>query len=204
MRDPKSKPDYLANWQFETPKASTLKVATTDSELIALYESGERLIGLQGGDLYKSLGGSGVAGLEADGVNTVGLKLDLGQLVVDESSYLFASYCKLLKPMKPWSTIWIINSPIIGQRRISPKSHPGDGWLDVVEFSLSFRQSLKAYKRSSTGDHLPHPQIKTSKKRTFMVNSNRKSKIVIDGKKIGFGKEVSISIIPHAIGVVLL
>ena len=137
MHDPKSKPDYLANWQFETPTASTLKVAMTDSELIALYESGESLIGLQGGDLYKSLGGSGVAGLEADGVNTVGLKLDLGQLVVDESSYLFASYCKLLKPMKPWSTIWIINSPIIGQRRISPKSHPGDGWLDVVEFSLS-------------------------------------------------------------------
>ncbi|GIR35077.1 MAG: hypothetical protein CM15mP49_04620 [Actinomycetota bacterium] len=61
------------------------------------------------------LGGSGVAGLEADGVNTIGLKLDLGQLVVEESSYLFASYCKLLKPMKPWSTIWIINSPIIGQ-----------------------------------------------------------------------------------------
>jgi len=204
MHERKSKPDYLENWQFETPKASTLKVATTDRELIALYESGESLIGLQGGDLYKSLGGSGVAGLEADGVNTVGLKLDLGQLVVEESSYLFASHCKLLKPMKPWSTIWIINSPIIGQRRISPKSHPGDGWLDVVEFSLSFRQSLKAYKRSSTGDHLPHPQIKTSKKRTFMINSNRKRKIVIDGKKIGFGKELSISIIPHAIGVVLL
>ncbi|MEC8391484.1 MAG: hypothetical protein VXZ58_01205, partial [Actinomycetota bacterium] len=62
MHDPKSKPDYLANWQFETPKASTLKVAMTDSELIDLYESGESLIGLQGGDLYKSLGGSGVAG----------------------------------------------------------------------------------------------------------------------------------------------
>ena len=62
----------------------------------------------------------------------------------------------------------------------------------------------RAYKRSSTGDHLPHPQIKASKKRAFMINSNRKRKIVIDGKKIGFGKELSISIIPHAIGVVLL
>ena len=77
MHERKSKPDYLENWQFETPKASTLKVATTDRELIALYESGESLIGLQGGDLYKSLGGNGVAGLETDGVNTIGLKLDL-------------------------------------------------------------------------------------------------------------------------------
>ena len=38
MHERKSKPDYLENWQFETPKASTLKVATTDRELIALYE----------------------------------------------------------------------------------------------------------------------------------------------------------------------
>ena len=44
MHERKSKPDYLENWQFETPKASTLKVATTDRELIALYESGESLI----------------------------------------------------------------------------------------------------------------------------------------------------------------
>ena len=78
MHERKSKPDYLGNWQFETPNASTLKVATTDRELIALYESGENLIGLRGGDLYKSLGGSRVAGLETHGVNTVGLKVDIG------------------------------------------------------------------------------------------------------------------------------
>ncbi len=51
MHDRKSKTDYLGNWQFETPKASSLRVAMTDSELISLYESGESLVGLQGGDL---------------------------------------------------------------------------------------------------------------------------------------------------------
>ena len=203
MPECRNKPDYLDNWQFETEITSSLKIATNDREIITLYESGESLIGLQGGDLYKSLGGSGMVDLEANG-STIGLKLDLGQLIVEESNYLFASYCKLLKPIKPWSTVWIINSPIIGQRRIAPKSHPGDGWLDVVEFSVPFRQSLKAYKRSSSGDHLPHPQITTSKKRTITINSKRKRGVVIDGKRIGFRKEISISIIPHAIGVVLL
>ena len=197
------KPDYLGNWQFQTKVSTGLKVASNEREIIALYESGESLIGLRGGDLYESLGGRGVGEREGD-KGTVGLKLDLGQVVIGESKYLFASYCKISKPLKPWYTIWVVNSPIIGHRRISPKSHPADGLLDIVEFSLSFRQSKKAYKRAKSGDHLPHPQIKTSKKRTYTIKARGKRKVVIDGEKIAYGKEISISIIPHAIAVVLL
>ena len=203
MTERNNKTDYLSNWQFQTKVSTSLKVASNEKEIIALYESGESLIGLQGGDLHESLGGRGVGEREGD-EGTVGLKVDLGQLVIGKSNYLFASYCKISKPLKPWYTIWVVNSPIIDHRRISPKSHPADGLLDIVEFSLSFRQSLKAYKRAKSGDHLPHPQIKTSKKRTYMIKASGKREVVIDGKKIAYCKEVSISIIPHAIAVVLL
>tara|TARA_B100000579_G_scaffold37357_1_gene26116 strand:- start:12579 stop:13190 length:612 start_codon:yes stop_codon:yes gene_type:complete len=203
MPELNNKADYLKNWQFLTRISPTLKVASNEREIIALYESGESLIGLQGGDLYESLGGRGAGEIQSD-KDTVGLKLDLGQVVIGQSSYLFASYCKISKPLKPWSTIWAINSPIIGHRRISPKSHPADGLLDIVEFSLSFRQSLKAYKRSTSGDHLPHPNIKTSKKRTYTINARGTGRVVIDGKKITYSKEASVSVIPHAIAVVLL
>ena len=203
MPECSNKADYLGSWQFQTKVSASLKVASNEREIIGLYESGESLIGLQGGDLYESLGGRGV-GERAGNEGTVGLKLDLGQLVIGKSNYLFASYCKISKQLKPWYTIWVVNSPIIGHRRISPKSHPSDGLLDIVEFSLSFRQSKKAYKRAKSGDHLPHPQIKTSKKRTYMIKARGKRKVVIDGKKIAYSKEISISIIPHAIAVVLL
>ena len=203
MPERNNKTDYLSNWQFQTKVSTSLKVASNEKEIIALYESGESLIGLQGGDLHESLGGRGVGEREGD-EGTVGLKVDLGQLVIGKSNYLFASYCKISKPLKPWYTIWVVNSPIIDHRRISPKSHPADGLLDIVEFSLSFRQSLKAYKRAKSGDHLPHPQIKTSKKRTYMINARGKRKIIIDGKKIAYGKEISLSVIPHAIAVILL
>ena len=203
MTERNNKTDYLSNWQFQTKVSTSLKVASNEKEIIALYESGESLIGLQGGDLHESLGGRGVGEREGD-EGTVGLKVDLGQLVIGKSNYLFASYCKISKPLKPWYTIWVVNSPIIDHRRISPKSHPADGLLDIVEFSLSFRQSLKAYKRAKSGDHLPHPQIKTSKKRTYMINARGKRKIIIDGKKIAYGKEISLSVIPHAIAVILL
>ncbi|MBC95881.1 hypothetical protein CL649_03325 [bacterium] len=203
MPERNNRADYLGNWQFITEISPKLKVASNEKEIIALYESGESLIGLQGGDLYESLGGRGLGERESN-KGTIGLKLDLGQLVIGQSNYLFASYCKISKPLKPWYTIWVINSPIIGHRRISPKSHPADGLLDIVEFSLSFRQSLKAYKRSTSGDHLPHPHIKTSKKRTYKINERGKRKVVIDGKKISYSNEVSVSVIPHAIAVVLL
>ena len=203
MAECDNKPDYLGNWQFQTKVSTGLKVASNEREIIALYESGESLIGLRGGDLYESLGGRGVGERESDNA-TVGLRLDLGHLVIGQLNYLFASYCKISKPLKPWYTIWVINSPIIDGRRISPKSHPADGFLDIVEFSLSFRQSQKAYKRSKSGDHLPHPQIQTSKKRTYMMKAKGKRKVVIDGKKITYSNEASISVIPHAIAVILL
>ena len=203
MPERDNKAHYLENWQFQTKAPTSLKVASNEREIVALYESGESLIGLRGGDLYESLGGRGLGEREVD-KGTVGLKLDLGQLVIGQSNYLFASYCKISKPLKPWDTIWAVNSPIIGHRRISPKSHPADGLLDIVKFSLSFRESLKAYKRSTSGDHLPHPDIKTSKKRNCMINARGKRKVVIDGEKIAYSKEVSISVIPHAIAVVLL
>tara|TARA_Y100000768_G_scaffold116641_1_gene86171 strand:+ start:5305 stop:5916 length:612 start_codon:yes stop_codon:yes gene_type:complete len=203
MPERNTKANYLGNWQFATEISPTLKIASNERDIIALYENGESLIGLQGGDLYESLGGRGVSGGESDR-EAIGLKLDLGQLVIGQSSYLFASYCKISKPLKPWYTIWVVNSPIIGHRRISPKSHPADGMLDIVQYSLSFRQSLKAYKRSTSGDHLPHPQIKTSKKATTTINQKGKRRIVIDGKKIAYSKEVTVSVIPHAIAVLLL
>ena len=203
MPEHNNKADYLGNWQFLTEISPTLKIASDEKEIIALYESGESLIGLQGGDLYESLGGRGVGQQDRE-KRTVGLKLDLGQLVVGQERHLFASYCKVSNPLRPWYTIWVINSPIIGHRRISPKSHPADGLLDIIEFSLTFRESLKAYKRSMSGDHLPHPHIKTSKKRTHTINPRGKRKVVIDGRKVAYSKELSISVIPHAIAVVLL
>jgi len=202
MPEHKDKVDYLGKWQFATKSTAELKIASSDRDIVALYEEGESLIALQGGDLYESLGGRGVANGESE-KDTVALKLDLGRLNIGQSSYLFASYCKVSKPIKPWCTLWAVNSPIIGHRRISPKSHPADGLLDIVEFSLPFREFLTAYKRSSSGDHIPHPQIKTSKKSSYTVNSRNKRRVVIDGKKVAYVKQLSISVIPHAISVVL-
>ena len=51
MAECNNKADYLGSWQFQTKVSASLKVASNEREIIELYESGENLIGLQGGDI---------------------------------------------------------------------------------------------------------------------------------------------------------
>ena len=203
MNEQNSAAKYLDSWQFTTQTGSSLKVAKTDTEIVRYYESGESLIRLRGGDLYKSLGGKEISH-NGTGNTSVALKLDLGVLKLKQSKYLFASYCKVADPLKPWLALWAVNSPIIAGKRISPKSHPADGLLDIIEFSMTLREFQKAYKRFKSGDHIPHPDIKTSKKSEYRINLNKKQRIVVDGKTVAYAKDLSIELIPHAIAVVLL
>jgi hypothetical protein len=194
--------NYLNNWQSEIDKRPDLHVAFDDRDVVKLFQLGESLISLRGGDLYKSLGGNNKA-TSLDDKKSIALKIDLGQIDIDGSQYFFASYCRIANSLQPWHSTFIVNSPVIRNRRISPKGHPGDGKFEIIEFSMSLRQSLSAYRRSKSGDHLPHPDIKTYRKTEYKAKLKKNQRVSVDGGIVKSSSDFSMSVIPHAISVVL-
>ena len=72
-----------------------------------------------------------------------------------------------------------------GAMKISPRSYPGDGLLDVQisigPKSEAFTMIPKIYK----GEHLPHPHIKEMRGRTITVDAERPLPIEGDGEVLG-------------------
>jgi diacylglycerol kinase (ATP) len=72
-----------------------------------------------------------------------------------------------------------------GGMRISPRSYPGDGALDVLVFrgpkSDSFTTLPKVYK----GEHVPHENIVEMKGKTIRVEAEQPLRIEADGEELG-------------------
>ena len=77
--------DYLGNWEQSIKIPHNLKTATSDEEICSLYQSGEQLIRLQGGNLYASLGGNGLIDL-TNTDKAVCLQVDLGEIYATKAN----------------------------------------------------------------------------------------------------------------------
>ncbi len=75
----------------------------------------------------------------------------------------------------------VSNSGIVRGRDVLPRAHPNDGYVDVlnIDEAITTRQRLSAWRRSSTGSHLPHPQLRASRSTEFEW-SGRASRMVAD------------------------
>ena len=75
----------------------------------------------------------------------------------------------------------ISNSGIVRGRDVLPRAHPNDGYVDVLEVdeAITTRQRLSAWRRATTGSHLPHPQLRASRSTEFEW-SGRASRMVAD------------------------
>lgn len=67
------------------------------------------------------------------------------------------------------SHLIISNSGIVRGRDVLPRAHPNDGYVDVLEIdeAITMRQRLSAWHRAKTGSHLPHPQLRASRRTEF-------------------------------------
>ena len=95
----------------------------------------------------------------------------------------------------------ISNSGILRGRDVLPRSHPNDGFVDVLEIapSITPRQRLVAWHRAKTGSHLPHPLIRATSNTQFEW-SGRPSRMVADGVTFTGVDWVRCSVLADAIG----
>ena len=72
-----------------------------------------------------------------------------------------------------------------GGMKISPRSYPGDGVLDVQISTGPKSQAFTMIPKIYRGEHVPHPDIKEFRGRTITVDAERPLPLEADGEVLG-------------------
>lgn len=164
---------------------------------------GERLptFGLTGGDLCRTLGGTGDAGRLHSG-EAMTVPVDLGVAVLDGVPTVFVAH---LTTGRPFGRSWacVMNAQWLDDLDLGPMSHPGDGLLDITTGSLPRRERRKALKRARTGTHLPHPALSTLRTGSHDLRFETSVPVRIDGTPVGSARTVLVSVECDALTVVI-
>jgi diacylglycerol kinase family enzyme len=159
-------------------------------------------IGLLGGDLCRTLGGTGDEA-RLRGSEAITLPIDLAEADVDGHVHLFLAH---VIARRSWWTgqVWAaMNAEWLGGWDVAPRAHPGDGLLDTLDVSMSLRDRIKARRRLPTGTHVPHPAIAQQRRGHAEVTFDSPVGIWIDGLRVGDTTSLAVRITGEVVDVVV-
>jgi len=172
----------------------------TDADARRAVEAARRdgrpfpVLGLGGGDLARTLGGTGAL--------DVAFPADLGQVLIDGRLHLFVASC--LVRSRSWRrTLAVGNAQWLGEWNLWPRGHPNDGRLDVLDARLPAGDLWKVRRRLPSGSHLPHPGIETRRVKAETLELERPLGVWLDGERAGEGCTFAFRCVPDALRVVV-
>ena len=172
----------------------------TDGEARRAVEAARRegrpfpVLGLTGGDLARTLGGTGSL--------DVAFPVDLGQVLVDGRLHLFVASCVVRT--RSWRrAVAVGNAQWLGRWNLWPRGHPNDGRLDLLDARLPTGELWKVRRRLPTGSHLPHPGIETRRIKAETVELERTLAVWLDGEPAGEGRTFAFRCVPDALRVLV-
>lgn len=174
-----------------TPPAG-IPIAHSDREASRLIVAGRREFILTAGDMARTIGAS----LSTDDCTYRRLVVDLVEIdLVDprgaqQTVHMFG-HCTIRSPwifggpLRRQVTV-VCNAQFVHSLDLSPKGHPNDGKIELLEFlrSLSIRDRLQVRVRARNGDHLPHPNIRF-RQVSDVVALDVTGVVVVDGRRLG-------------------
>lgn len=161
-------------------------------------------IGLTGGDLWRTLGApAGDADRLRAGPATR-VTVDVGWVSIDgsELEHAFVAHC--IARTRGWGLVLaVMNAEWLDEWDVAPKSHPGDGWLDVTEAELSWAERNKVRDRLPTGTHLPHPGLMTSRVTETEFELMKPRRLYLDGSVFPKVRHLKVRLEPASLTVVV-
>jgi diacylglycerol kinase (ATP) len=85
-----------------------------------------------------------------------------------------------------------------GGMKISPRSYPGDGYLDVQISTGPKSEAFTLIPKIYRGEHVPHPHIREFRGRVVTVNADRPLPVEADGEVLGT-TPATFTVVPQAI-----
>lgn len=193
-------------WGAPGPLPAGAIMVASDAAARAAVEhakrSGDALpaLGLLGGDLCRTVGGRGDEARIRSGGGTV-LPVDLGAVLVDGRRHSFVAHC-VVRGRTPWRgrVVAAMNAQYVGRFDVAPRSHPGDGRLDVIDVSSAFSTTdrWKAWRRLAAGTHLPHPRIAERRVAAIQLDVDGLD-VWLDGERVGPARSLSLRVEPDAL-----
>ena len=179
-------------------------VASGDAEARRIVENARRrgepipALGLAGGDLCRTLGGSGRV---REHPHTV--TCDLGSVLLDGRIHWFTAHLVARRSWLAGRFVVVMNAAFVGNWNLGPRAHPGDGLLDVSDGNPSPSQRLRAARRLRSGTHLPHPEITVSRVAAFSTSFERPTPVLLDGEAVGLFRKLVVRVERDALEVVV-
>lgn len=179
-------------------------VVRSDAEARAVVTEARRAgepippLGLLGGDLCRTLGGTGDEGrLRSD--RAVRLPVDLGAVLLDGRLHWFVAHLVARSSWWRGRIVAAMNAQYLGDWDVAPRGHPNDGRLDLLDVDMPFGQRLLARQRLPAGTHVPHPGIQQRRVDAIQVELDRPTPVHLDGERIGSARTLSIRVEPDAL-----
>jgi len=162
-------------------------------------------IGLLGGDLCRTVGGTGDRA-RLTGGDAMRLPVDVGHVVVDGREHWFVAHLVARRSWWRGEIVAVMNAEFIGHRDVAPRGHPNDGKLDVVRVdrAMSTRARWQARRRLSSGTYLPHPHISIRPLPQCSIALARPLDMWLDGVRVARGvREITVRCLPDVVTVVV-
>jgi hypothetical protein len=179
-------------------------VVRSDAEARAIVTAARRAnepippLGLLGGDLCRTLGGTGNEGrLRSDAA--MQLPVDLGAVLVDGRLHWFVAHLISRRGWWRGRVVAAMNAQFLEKWDVVPRGHPNDGRLDVLDADLPFDERLQVRSRLKHGTHLPHPRIEERHVSALQVDLARPTPVLLDGDDVGLATTLSIRVEPDAL-----
>lgn len=196
------------NWGAPGALPADGVVVRSDAEARAVVERARRAgdavppLGLLGGDLCRTLGGTGdEARLRSAEAMT--FPIDLGAALVDGRLHWFVAHLVARRSWWRGRVLVAMNAEWLGSWDLGPRAHPGDGLLDVTDGDLRLGDRLKARRRLPSGTHLPHPDLATRRVEAFQAEFDPPLDVYLDGEALGRVGALSVRLEPDALTVVV-
>ncbi|NNE74046.1 MAG: hypothetical protein HKN26_10305 [Acidimicrobiales bacterium] len=196
------------DWGEIGPLPTGRTICATDAELADWYtaQSGDELplVGLIGGDLYRTLGGRGDRERPfRDDATRVAIDLVEVTLDGDPTTHMGVAHLVARRSWLFGPVTFVMNADFFGRWNVAPRAHPGDGRVDIVEGDLGLGDRLKAWRRLPSGTHVPHPGITQRRSAAFNLTFAGPRRIWLDGRPIGSSVSVAGRVRASALTVVL-
>jgi hypothetical protein len=158
-------------------------------------------VGLAGGDLFRTVGGRSDG--HAPGGGGLRLEVDVVRATLDGTEHRFVAHLVARRRWWRGTVVVAMNAQWLGPWRAGPRAHPGDGLVDITHGALPWRQRLAARRRATTGDHLPHPALRTARVATWSTTFDRPVAVWLDGVRVARARTIELVVEPDALVIVV-
>ncbi|HEC10846.1 MAG TPA: hypothetical protein ENI86_14965 [Acidimicrobiales bacterium] len=202
--------ERFADWGRVGSLPPGSRVVGSDRELaLVLSESrrtgGERpTVGLVGGDMWRTLGAPTGGEKRLRGGRATLMEVDAVEVIPDGGPpMVFVAHLVARRPLYRGRIVAVMNAEWHGEFDVTPRSHPSDGRVELLDADLPAGQKWKARGRLRTGTHTPHPDIAVRSAASHEVVFERRFGLWLDGTRIGDVHRVEVRVLPEALTVVV-